>query len=142
MSAIERGLYVWVGAADLAVEKIRTNPVVEKVRERSRRLGEKSIIERARDIEPRLRERSDELQARGEKVVKRLRGEAEQVRKQIQTLPDDARKQLKELPSTARKQVDEVRGRIQKAVTRNGATTEKKSPAAAKAEPAKKTSAS
>lgn len=138
MSAIERGLYVWVGAADLAVEKIGEIPAVQKIVERSRQLGEKSVIERAREIEPKLRERADELQVRGEKVVKRLRKEAKQVRKQIQSFPEDARKQLKEFPTTARKQVGEVRGRIQKAVSRTG--TNGKAATTTKAETAKKVS--
>lgn len=137
MSAIERGLYVWLGAADLAVEKVGESVVVQKLRERTRRLGEKSIIDRAREIEPRLRDRTEELSTRGEKVAKRLREEAKQVQGQLKSFPDDARKQLTDFPTTARKQVDEVRGRIQKAIGRDGDTKPKP---AAKAEATKKVS--
>lgn len=139
MSAIERGLYVWLGAADLAVEKVGESAVVQKLRERTRHLGEKSIIDRAREIEPRLRDRAGELSTRGEKVAKRLREEAKQVQSQLKSFPEDARKQLKDFPTTARKQVDEVRGRIQKVIARDGNGTASK-PAAAKAEATKRVS--
>ena len=135
MSTIERGLYVTVGAADLAVEKIGDIPAVQKIVERTKQLGEKSVIDRAREFEPKMRERADKLQVRGEKVVERLRKDAKQVREQIQSLPEDARKQLKELPDNARKQATELRERLEKAVGRgNGAVD-------TVAKPAPKTSA-
>jgi|SRR5947208_10884881 len=108
MSAIQRGLYVTIGAADLAAEKLGLQKVVEQ----SRKLGEKSVLDHARELEPKLREFGEELQARGEKAVTRLREQSDEVRKQIQNLPADARKQLKEFPDTARKQLSELRGLI------------------------------
>jgi hypothetical protein len=129
MSAIERGLYVTVGAADLAVEKVRELPPVKIVVERTSKLRQTSIIDQAREIEPRLRRQAKELQARGEKVVKRVRKDAKDFRKQVREFPTEARKQIKELPDTARKQVStfrtdarkqvsDIRGRINKAVGR------------------------
>ena len=76
MSAIERGFYVAVGAADLAGEKIRELPPVKVVVERTNKLRETSIIDQAREIEPKLRKQAKELQARGEDVMKRVRAEA------------------------------------------------------------------
>ena len=112
MSAIQRGLYVTIGAADLASEKVREIPAVAKFVEQSKRFGEKSILDYARELEPRLRDLSTELQVRGEKAVQRLREQGDEVRKQIQSFPTDARKQIKEFPTTARKQVSELRSLI------------------------------
>jgi len=127
MSAIQRGLYVTIGAADLAAEKVREIPGVSKFVEQSKKLGEKSVLDHARELEPKLREFGTELQTRGEKAVARLREQSDEVRKQIQSFPTDARKQLKEFPDTARKQLSELRGRI------NRTETPAKKPAAAKA---------
>jgi hypothetical protein len=129
MSAIERGLYVTVGAADLAVEKVRELPPVKVVVERTSKLRQTSIIDQARDIEPKLRKQAKELAARGEKVVKRVRKDAKDFRKQVREFPTEARKQIQEFPDTARKQVEsfrsdarkqvsDIRGRINKAVGR------------------------
>ena len=112
MSAIQRGLYVTIGAADLANEKVREIPAVAKFVEQSKKFGEKSIIDFARELEPKLRDLSTELQARGEKAVARLREQGDEVRKQIQDFPTEARKQINELPATARKQVSELRSLI------------------------------
>lgn len=129
MSVIERGLYVTVGAADLAVEKVGQLPVVKKVVEQTKELGSKSLLERAREIEPKARARAEKLSVRGEKVVQRLRKDAKQVRKQIEALPDDARKQIKEFPATARKQVSEFRGQVEKRISRtNGKSASKPAP--------------
>lgn len=133
MSAIERSLYVAVGAADLAAEKVRELPAVKIVVERTNKFRQTSIIDQAREIEPKVREQAKELQVRGEKVVKRVRTDAkkfgEQVRdfptearKQIEQLPDNARKQAESLRDDARKQFSDIRGRVNKAVGReNGA---------------------
>jgi hypothetical protein len=112
MSAIQRGLYVTIGAADLAAEKVREIPGVSRFVEESKKFGEKSVLDHARELEPKLREFGTELAARGEKAVARLREQGDEVRKQIASLPTDARKQIKELPTTARKQVSELRGLI------------------------------
>src|SRR5687768_1858275 len=112
MSAIQRGLYATIGAADLAGEKVREIPAVAKFVEQSKKFGEKSIIDFARELEPRLRELSTELQKRGEQAVARLREQGDEVRKQIENLPTEARKQIKEFPTTARKQVSELRSLI------------------------------
>jgi F0F1-type ATP synthase membrane subunit b/b' len=129
MSAIQRGLYVTIGAADYAAEKIGEIPAVSKFVEQSKKLSEKSVLDRARELEPKLREQTADLQKRGEKAVKRLREQGEELRKQVQNFPKDARKQLQELPATARKQVTEIRERITKPAATNGA----KKPATAKA---------
>jgi dsDNA-specific endonuclease/ATPase MutS2 len=118
MSAIERGFYVAVGAADLAAEKVQELPVVKQVIERTSELRRKSIIDQAREIEPRLRKQAKELQERGEKVVKRVRQEAKDLQKQVRELPTSARKQAETLRTDARKQVSEIRDRLQKAVGR------------------------
>src|SRR5438067_10493795 len=129
MSAIERGLYVAVGAADLAAEKVGERPAVKIMVERTSKLREKSIIDQARDIEPKARKQAKELQTRGEKVVKRMRTDAKKFNKQVREFPTEARKQIRELPDNARKQaesfrddakkqLDDVRGRINKAVGR------------------------
>jgi hypothetical protein len=128
MSAIQRGLYVTIGAADLAAEKVREISGVSKFVEQSKKFGEKSVLDHARELEPKLREFGTDLQARGEKAVARLREQSDEVRKQIQNFPTDARKQLKEFPDTARKQLSDLRG----LVNRTPGTTAKK-PAAAKA---------
>jgi hypothetical protein len=112
MSAIQRGLYVTIGAADLAAEKVREIPTVSKFVEQSKKLSDKSVLDHARELEPKLRELREELATRGEKAVKRLRAQSEDVRKQIQNFPADARKQLKEFPDTARKQLSELRGLV------------------------------
>jgi len=112
MSAIQRGLYVTIGAADLAAEKVREIPGVSKFVEQSKKFGEKSVLDHARELEPKLREFSTDLQSRGEKAVARLREQSDEVRKQIQNFPTDARKQLKEFPDTARKQLSDLRGLI------------------------------
>lgn len=112
MSAIERGLYVAVGAADLAVEKVQQLPVVKNFIE----LRERSIIDQARELEPKLRRQAKELAARGEKVVERVRTDAAQFGKQVRDFPAEAGKQLREFPETARKQVTDFRGRF----VRNG----------------------
>ncbi len=129
MSAIERGLYVAVGAADLAVEKVQELPVVKQIVERTSELRQKSIIDQAREIEPKLRKQAKDLATRGEKVVDRVRKDAKDFQKQVREFPTEARKQIRELPETARKRVDtvrtdarrqvtEIRGRIEKAVGR------------------------
>lgn len=129
MSTIERGLYVAVGAADLAVEKVQQLPVVKQIVERTSELREKSIIDQAREIEPRLRKQAKELATRGEKVVERVRKDAKDFQKQVREFPSEARKQIREFPDNARKQVDtlrtdarkqvtDIRDRIQKAVSR------------------------
>jgi hypothetical protein len=112
MSAIQRGLYVTIGAADLANEKVREIPAVAKFVEQSKKFGEKSVLDFARELEPKLRDLSTELQARGEKAVARLRELGDDVRKQVQNFPTEARKQINEFPATARKQVSELRGLI------------------------------
>lgn len=129
MSAIERGLYVAVGAADLAVEKVQEIPVVKQVVKRTSELREKSIIDQARELEPKLREQAKELAARGEKIVDRVRKDAKELGQQVREFPTEARKQVREFPDTARKQVEdfrtdarkqvtEIRGRITKALNR------------------------
>jgi hypothetical protein len=115
MSAIQRGLYVTIGAADLAAEKVREIPGVSRFVEESKKFGEKSVLDHARELEPRLRELSTELQQRGEKAVARLREQSDEVRKQLQSFPADARKQLREFPDTARKQLSDLRGLINRA---------------------------
>ncbi len=139
MSAIERGLYVTVGAADLAAEKVRDLPAVKFVVERTSKLRDTSLIDQAREIEPKVRKQASELQKRGEKVVKQLRTEAKErrekirefpaeARKQIQELPDNARKQVETIRTDARKQVTEIRGRIEKVFGRdNGKAPARKS---------------
>ena len=122
MSAIQRGLYVTIGAADLAAEKVREIPGVSKFVEQSKKLGEKSVLDHAREIEPKLREFGTELANRGEKAVARFQKQSDEVRKQIQNFPTDARKQLKEFPDSARKQLSELRGLI----NRTPETTSKK----------------
>ena len=87
MSAIQRGLYVTIGAADFANEKVREIPAVAKFVEQSKKFGEKSILDFARELEPKLREFSTELQTRGEKAVARLREQSGEVRKQIENFP-------------------------------------------------------
>ena len=130
MSAIERGLYVAVGAADLAVEKVQQLPVVKQIVERTSELREKSIIDQAREIEPKLRKQAKELATRGEKVVERVRKGGQDLQKQVREFPTEARKQIREFPDNARKQVDtirtdarkqvgEIRTRVQKAVRRD-----------------------
>src|SRR5712692_7402944 len=129
MSTIQRGLYVTIGAADLAAEKLGEIPAVKQFVEQSRKLGEKSVLDRAREIEPKLREQVADLAKRGEKAAKRFQKQREELRKQIQSFPTDARKQLQELPANARKQVSEIRERFTKPAGTNGA----KKPATAKA---------
>ena len=51
MSAIQRGLYVTIGAADFAAEKVREIPGVAKFVEESKKFGEKSVLDHAREIE-------------------------------------------------------------------------------------------
>lgn len=134
MSAIERGLYVTVGAADLAAEKVRELPAVKFVVERTSKIRETSLIEQARDIEPKVRKQAEELQARGEQVVARIRKDAKDFQQQLKDLPEKARKEFQEFPDNARKQATELRERVEKAVRRENGTP----PAAAK--PASKTS--
>ena len=92
MSAIERGLYVAVGAADLAAEKVREIPAVKVVVERTSKLRQKSIIDQAREFEPKVREQAKELQVRGEKVVKRVRTDAKKFRGQVREFQENLRK--------------------------------------------------
>jgi dsDNA-specific endonuclease/ATPase MutS2 len=141
MSAIERGLYVTVGAADLAAEKVRDLPAVKFVVERTSKLRDTSLIEQAREIEPKVRKQAEELQARGEQVVARIRKDAkdfqqqvkdfpEKARKEIQEFPDTARKQATELRDNARKQATELRERFEKTIRReNGQAAQKERPA-------------
>jgi hypothetical protein len=121
MSAFERGVYVAVGAADLAAEKVRELPAVKLVVERAEKFRNTSIIEQAREIEPKFRQQAKELQVRGEAVVKRIRSEAKDFSGQVREFPEQARKQLQELPEklqefpdTARKQANEIRDRVEK----------------------------
>src|SRR5919205_3575426 len=108
MSAIQRGLYVTIGAADFAAEKVREIPGVAKFVEESKKFGEKSVLDHAREIEPKLREFGTDLANRGEKAVARLREQSDEVRKQIAGLPTETRKQLKEFPDNARKQLSDL----------------------------------
>ena len=139
MSAIERGLYVTVGAADLAAEKVRELPAVKFVVERTSKLRETSLIDQARDIEPKVRKQAEELQARGEQVVARIRKDAkdfqqqvkdfpEKARKELQEFPDTARKQATELRDNARKQATELRERVEKAIRRENGQAAKPAP--------------
>jgi mRNA-degrading endonuclease RelE of RelBE toxin-antitoxin system len=136
MSAIETGLYVAVGAVDLAGEKIRDLPAMKELVERTSKIRETSLIEQAREIEPKVRKQAKELQARGEDVVARIRKEVprnlrefgENVQKQTKDFPAEARKQLQELPEklqelpeTARKQAIEFRENVQKRFGREAA---------------------
>jgi F0F1-type ATP synthase membrane subunit b/b' len=114
MSAIERGLYVTVGAADLAAEKVRELPAVKFVVERTNKIRQTSLIDQAREIEPKVRKQAKELQTRGEDVVKRVRADAKELRKQIREFPGEARKQIQELPDSARKQATELRDNARK----------------------------
>jgi len=142
VSAIERGLYVAVGAADLAAEKVRELPAVKIVVERTNKFRNTSIIDQAREIEPKVREQAKELQARGEKVVERVRTDAKKFGDQVREFPTEARKQIQEFPTNARKQAEsfrddarkqfeDLRGRVTKAVNRENG----------EAKPAAKTSA-
>ena len=117
MSAIERGLFVTVGAADLAAEKVRELPAVKFVVERTSKIRETSLFDQARDIEPKVRKQAEELQARGEQVVARIRKDAKDFQQQLKDLPEKARKELQEFPDTARKQVTELRENAQKQAT-------------------------
>ena len=138
MSAIERGFYVAVGAADLAGEKIRELPPVKVVVERTNKLRQTSIIDQARDIEPRVRKQAKELQARGEVVVKRVRDEAKDFQQQLREFPGEARKQIQDLPENARKQATELRDRLEKTFGRgNGKSAPKTSAAKPKVTAAK-----
>lgn len=135
MSAIERGLYVAVGAADLAAEKVRELPAVKIVVERTNKIRETSLIEQAREIEPKVRQQAKDLQARGEAVVDRIRKEAKEFGDQAKDFPGEARKQFQELPTTARQQATELRDAIQKRLGREQAKPASKTsakPAAAK----------
>jgi len=116
MSTIQRGLYVTIGAADLAAEKLGVTKFVEQ----SRKFSEKSVLDHARELEPKLREFGVELQNRGEKAVARLREQSDEVRKQIQSFPADARKQIREFPDTARKQLSDLRGLINRTPETSG----------------------
>lgn len=133
MSTIERGLYVAVGAADLAAEKVRELPAVKVVVERTNKLRQTSIIDQAREIEPKVRKQAKELQARGETVVGRVRRDAKDFAEQVRGLPAEARKQISELPDSARKQASDLRTRVEKRLGRDNGTK--------KAAPAAKTSA-
>ena len=138
MSVIERGLYVAVGAADLAAEKVRELPAVKALREQRTKLRETSMIDQARELEPKLRKQYAELAARGEGVIERVRTEAKDLTEQLRDFPAEARKQLQDLPETTRKQVTELRDRIEQVVGRSEGTATK---APAKAAPAPKTTA-
>lgn len=142
MSAIERGLYVAVGAADLAAEKVRELPAVKIVVERTNKLRNTSIIDQAREIEPKVREQVKELQTRGEKVAKRVRSDAKKFGEQVREFPTEARKQIEQFPENARKQAEtfrddarkqfsDIRGRIEKAVGRENGTPASKTSAKA-----------
>jgi heparin binding hemagglutinin HbhA len=138
MSAIETGLYVAVGAADLAAEKVRELPAVKEIVERSSKLRETSLIDQAREIEPKVRKQAKELQARGESVVARIRKDVprnfrefnDKATKQLKDFPTEARKQFEELPENARKQVAEIRGTIEKRFGRETAKPAAKTSAA------------
>ncbi len=130
MSAIERSFYVAVGAADLAGEKIRELPAVKVVVERTSKIRQTSIIDQAREIEPKVRKQAKELQARGETVVQRVRDEAKDFQQQLREFPGEARKQIQDLPETARKQANEIRDLLEKRLGRENG----------KAKPAPKTS--
>lgn len=137
MSAIERGLYVAVGAADLAAEKVRELPAIKEFVERTNKIRETSLIEQAREIEPKVRQQAKELQTRGEEVVSRLRKEAKEFGSQAREFPEQARKQLQEFPDklqefpeTARKQAVELRDRIEKRFNRTPAKPASKTSAA------------
>ena len=132
VAAIERGFYVAVGAADLAGEKIRELPPVKIVVERTNKLRSTSIIDQAREIEPKFRKQAKELQARGENVMKRVREEAKDFGQQLREFPTEARKQLQDFPDTARKQATEIREAIEKRLGRENGKA---------AKPAAKTSA-
>lgn len=121
MSAFERGLYVAVGAADLAAEKVRELPAVKIVVERTNKIRETSLIEQAREIEPKVRQQAKDLQARGETVVNRIRKDAKDFGQQVREFPVEARKQLQDFPDAARKQATEFRGRVEKALGREEA---------------------
>jgi polyhydroxyalkanoate synthesis regulator phasin len=144
MSVIEQSVYVAVGAADAAAERVRELPAVKAVRERAVKFRETSLIDQAREIEPKVRKQAKDLAGRGETVVERARSRAKdfggqlkdfpaEARKQAEELPKTARKriedlpkQIQELPKSARKQVDEVRGRINERFGGNGKDEAKK----------------
>jgi mRNA-degrading endonuclease RelE of RelBE toxin-antitoxin system len=157
MSAIETGLYVAVGAADLAAEKVRELPAVKEIVERTSKIRETSLFDQAREIEPKARKQAKELQARGEAVVARIRKDVprnlrefgEQVQKQTKEFPTEARKQLselpeqfRELPETARKQVAELRETLEKRFNREQAKPAPKTSAKATSSASKATTAS
>lgn len=145
---LKRGVFVTVGAADLAAEKVREIPVVQKVRERS-------ALDQLRNFEPKLRRQADELSKRGEQTVERAKTRLSDARTRIKHLPDDAAKQLKQFPSDARKQVTELRTdarnqvtdlrtKVEKAIDQisgNGKSKTTKKPASQSA-PSSKTTAS
>lgn len=133
MNPIERGLYVTVGAADLAAEKVRDVPALSKLRERSQQLRERSVIERARELEPRLRQRSDELQKRGEKALKRARARSNRIRSRAEELPEEARKQLADIRSRVVKAVEGLSGNGQKSAQATRSKPSSKTSASSKA---------
>lgn len=122
MSVIERGMYVAVGAFDLAAERVREIPVVEKVRSTS-------VFDQIREAAPKLRKRADELQTRGEKAVHKAQTRVGKVR-------TDARKQVSEFRTDARKQLETLQDRSRKALSQvpfvQAVPTTKKTTAAAK----------
>ena len=139
MSAIERGLYVTVGAADLAAEKVRELPAVKFVVERTSKIRETSLIDQARDIEPKVRKQAEELQARGEQVVARIRKDAKDFQQQAEGLPGEAparssrssrttlASRSTELRENARKQATELRDRVQKTIRRENGSSPQRS---------------
>ena len=143
MSAIERGLYVTVGAADLAAEKVRELPAVKFVVERTSKIRETSLIDQAREIEPKVRKQAEELQARGEQVVQRIRKDAKDFQQQLKEFPEKARKEFQGFPDNARKQATELRERVQKSIRReNGQAARDGGKPASKTSAAKATASS
>jgi hypothetical protein len=98
MGVIERSIYVAVGAVDLAAEKVREIPAVEKIRDAS-------VFEQFKGLEPKVRKQANALQARGENALK---GARERADKRRQT----ARKRIGDVGGDVRKQLKDLRGRI------------------------------
>lgn len=114
--AIERTVYVLVGATDVAVERVLTLPVVRELRRGF-------LLEQARELEPKARKQVDELQQRGEEAVVELRRRGRSANERIRELPDDARKQARDLGGDARRQLQEAQARVERAwgqVSRTG----------------------
>jgi ElaB/YqjD/DUF883 family membrane-anchored ribosome-binding protein len=116
MGVIEKGIYVWVGAVDLAAEKVREIPAVEKIREAS-------VFDQVKEFEPKLRKQANDLQARGEKALKDARARAEKRRNAV-------RARIRGFGRDAREQLADLRGRVVRtgrpAVKASGARTASK----------------